>query len=402
MKKIFIILAGIALLASCKTLTKTHIVTVNIDESKITSSVKPESYSVTIKNVVTQQEKNVTSTKATAVIEGVYAGVYNVSIAGSATEDGITKNYSGTVANVSVLADATVTVAAEVVEPALVFKEIYYTGCKYTAPGAEKESNYFKDQFYEIYNNSDNTIYVDGLCIGTVYNRTVNTSGYTYSLPEGEDVKDYVFTQYVWKVPGDGTQYPLQPGESFVMAQQALNHTLDGNTYGKSLDLSKVEFEFISEEIIANGRCTDNPDVPNMLVGHKCGTNKTLQWLTSATGEYYVIWFPEKKIAPENEITFDNGISTFPVYPIKKSDIIDAVEAGKDEASSKNKLYFSPLDDGYLFCPEGNYSFQSIARKGETKNGRLVLVDTNNSNNDFEYKTDPQLRRGGVGAPNWK
>ena len=43
---------------------------------------------------------------------------------------------------------------------ALVIKEIYYVGCK-----GELGADYQADQYVTLYNNSDETVYLDGLCL---------------------------------------------------------------------------------------------------------------------------------------------------------------------------------------------------------------------------------------------
>ena len=46
---------------------------------------------------------------------------------------------------------------------ALVIKEIYYVGCK-----GELGADYQADQYVTLYNNSDETVYLDGLCLALV------------------------------------------------------------------------------------------------------------------------------------------------------------------------------------------------------------------------------------------
>ena len=50
----------------------------------------------------------------------------------------------------------------------------------------------------------------------------------------------------------------------------------------------------------------------------------------------------------------------------------------------------------------GTYLGVSAARKvRETKDGRVILYDTNNSSDDFEVMQTPQIRRYGAKAPAW-
>ena len=61
----------------------------------------------------------------------------------------------------------------------LVIKQIYYAG-SHAQQGAV-----FRDQFIEIYNNSNETIYADGLCIGQLYGKTSTTAA-SYTLASGQ------------------------------------------------------------------------------------------------------------------------------------------------------------------------------------------------------------------------
>ena len=98
-------------------------------------------------------------------------------------------------------------------EAALVFKEIYYTGFSYTPidpatgkPAVDKETGkpatttYFRDQFYEIYNNSTEVAYADSLCIATIVYASYDYS-IIYDWPiENQD--QYVFASVIWQIPG--------------------------------------------------------------------------------------------------------------------------------------------------------------------------------------------------------
>ncbi len=102
----------------------------------------------------------------------------------------------------------------------LVFKEIYYTGSR--TPG---NGTYFSDQFYEIYNNSDEVIYADSLCIANTGGASGQTAtGRTWGFRPDQQ---FVYLQNVWMIPGNGHQHPIQPGESIVIAQDGIDHQND-------------------------------------------------------------------------------------------------------------------------------------------------------------------------------
>ncbi|MDD4828472.1 MAG: hypothetical protein PHR97_07435, partial [Bacteroidales bacterium] len=97
----------------------------------------------------------------------------------------------------------------------IIFRQIYYAGSK-TFEGA----NYTKDQFLELYNNSDGIQYLDSLCIGALAPVNSTTSNNPWA---GRDVLGLF--QMTWMIPGDGDDYPLAPGESVVLAFNAIDHS---------------------------------------------------------------------------------------------------------------------------------------------------------------------------------
>ena len=57
----------------------------------------------------------------------------------------------------------------------LIFKEIYYCGSR-----PEKGGVYFRDQFYEIYNNSADILYLDGIYFANLTPGTASHVNYLF------------------------------------------------------------------------------------------------------------------------------------------------------------------------------------------------------------------------------
>lgn len=278
-------------------------------------------------------------------------------------------------------------------EAALVFKEIYYTG-------VDPANFYFRDQFYEIYNNSTEVVYADGLCIAeTVFANYDKSIIYEWPI---ENADQYVFARVIWQLPGDGKTYPVQPGESFVIAQWATNHKAENLSKGLSpVDLTGAEFEAIEKETTFNGiLLTDNLAI-NMKKVVQAGYAMP-QWLTSTDGSRYVLFKPSKPLKNEDFITATNADYQGTAREIAISDVIDAVQAVNNESGMSVLGLPTALDAGAIWC-SGSYVGESIARKiKETRpDGTKVYQDTNNTSNDFEVKKDPQLRRYGAKVPSW-
>uniref|UniRef100_UPI0026339128 DUF4876 domain-containing protein n=2 Tax=unclassified Flavobacterium TaxID=196869 RepID=UPI0026339128 len=166
----------------------------------------------------------------------------------------------------------------------LVIKQISYAG-SHAQQGAV-----FRDQFIEIYNNSNETIYADGLCIGQLYGKTSTTTA-AYTLASGQfdwsksigmtagssANTDYVYADYVIRIPGSGTTYPILPGESIVIAQTGINHKaplvdnsgepLSVQNPELTVDLSTADFEvYLGDYRLALGEDVYRFDIQNPAV----------------------------------------------------------------------------------------------------------------------------------------
>jgi len=119
------------------------------------------------------------------------------------------------------------TVVVSSVVPNLVINEIFYAG-------SDRSTFYFFDQFVELYNASNEIIYLDGLILCR--------ASQTYN--QNFEINDYVQVLYVFQFPGTpltGTDYPIEPGEFITVAGDAVDHSQYVND---GLDLSNAEWEF--------------------------------------------------------------------------------------------------------------------------------------------------------------
>lgn len=390
------VLAALAAAGCQKTATKPISINVKVDETNIAAAgiKSPESYDVTISNFATGTAIEAKTENGLATATGIVPGVYTVTVSATQNEGGFTYTIAGSESNVSLITDgAEVVVRVDAVkEAALVFKEIYYTGVK---------DFYFRDQFYEIYNNSTEVVYADSLCIAeTVFASYDKSIIYEWPI---ENADQYVFAKVVWQIQGDGHTYPIKPGESFVISQWATNHKAESLSKGVSpVDLTGAEFEAIEKETTFNGlTLTDNPAI-NMKKVIQAGFAMP-QWLTSVSGSQYIIFKPSKPLKNEDFLSAknaDNSLAVAREIPI--SCIIDAVQTVSDETGMNVLGLPKVLDAGAIWC-SGQYVGESIARKiKETRpDGTKVYQDSNNTTNDFEVKKDPQVRRYDAKVPSW-
>lgn len=112
--------------------------------------------------------------------------------------------------------------------------------------------------YYEVYNAADTTIFLDGILLGTTW------GGMHYGFPPTSTCESpnlqartdnaFLRLSIVFAFPGTGRQYAIPPGETRVIAQDAINHTTVG------IDLSKAQFEQVGSDAD-----TDNPFSENMV-----------------------------------------------------------------------------------------------------------------------------------------
>ncbi len=109
--------------------------------------------------------------------------------------------------------------------------------------------------FVELYNNSDTTVFLDGLTIveGLVVNYDNSSDGCAFLSPYAKDSRG-IWTRNIEQFPGRGRDYPVAPGTPVVIAVDAIDHSV---IVEGGLNLNNVDFEFPGGP--------DNPDVPNMV-----------------------------------------------------------------------------------------------------------------------------------------
>ncbi|MCI1779792.1 MAG: DUF4876 domain-containing protein [Bacteroidales bacterium] len=370
--------------------------TVSLDVSGISSNIPtPKSFDVTFASVGSDYTYTTHSNGTTINTDSLITGVYNITVAATVTENDFTYNYTGSLSNKEITSSGescSITVSATKASD-IIFKEIYYTGCRTSTNGI-----YFRDQFYELYNNSSHIVYADGICLAEALSYQI--FDYTGAVGLEGDASNYLFCgKIIWKIPGNGTDYPVKPGESIVIAQYATNHkTANPNS---PVDLSTADFETYIQDY--SSKQTDCNAINMEYVCNASGNNSK-QYLTSVFGTALIIFHPSIALEDSNFLEPTNGLATL-ARQVLKTDILDAVDCIKNDASLDKKRICNELDAGAIWC-SGAYVGESISRKIEgtksiDKGGQIIYQDTNNSTNDFQVNTTPEIRRNNAGRPSW-
>ncbi|MDR0694233.1 MAG: DUF4876 domain-containing protein [Prevotellaceae bacterium] len=394
MKKHLLFLACAVLLAACDKTDSVKEITVSVQITTPAGvTTVPEAYLVEFINYNDNSKVEKTAGADGKVTASLLPGIYTISVSAEALAQGFSVIYSGSLVNENIITDgASYTIEVAVAKSGtLVFKEIYYTGSR-----TPSNATYFRDQFFEIYNNSEAVVYADGLCLGTLY---TNLASATQPTWDKENAADYVFYQWLWQIPGTGTQYPIQPGEAIIVAQWATNHQVETLNPSAPVNLSSSEFEgYIAAS--STQIQTDEQAINLDLIYRMSNFQSMPQWLNSINGCAYALFFPDEN-TDITELTTQVG-STAQGVAIPISLILDAVETVGNETQVQLKRIPTVLDAGATFVG-ATYNSKSVARKiKETKpDGRIIYQDINNSTSDFEVKDTPEIRRNGAKKPSW-
>ena len=126
----------------------------------------------------------------------------------------------------------------------------------YAAAPFVVELRYDFHMYFEVYNNSNRTVFLDGLAFGRVHLFDLPTPPVPClsTAPYRKD-PDGVWGYFLHRFPGGGGEHPLPPGTAAVVARDAIDHSVIEPRFP---DLSHADFELFGSGDV------DNPDVPNL------------------------------------------------------------------------------------------------------------------------------------------
>ena len=348
---------------------------------------------VTFKNVNTGKLTTNTMTETEEKIT-LNEGLYNITVEGKMnyvvdekTVEGQVKGYKESVNLVGTTSADNIKLFLFNSKADFVIEEVYFAGS--TTPEGKQ---YLADQYIKIYNNSDSVLYADGLVILESAFKTSQKYDYTPDV-----MSQAMVVQSVYAIPGNGKDYPIQPGESLLICDKAIDHR-EANS--NSFDLSNADFEWYDDS-------DKNPDIDNPQVTNldKIYSSSLTTWSLHNQGlcAYAIARLQVNKetflkdYRYHADYIFINPM-TIDRYKVPNSWIIDAVNISNKAQYAWNVVDAS-LDTGFTYCGEvasdKNRYNKSVRRKvlSTTPDGRKILKDTNNSTEDFEAKATPSLKQ---------
>ncbi len=301
-------------------------------------------------------------------IEGIISDLYLIAANRTMTPDEMEQLTGVRTENIKLvnIKAGIVNLAADVHTPVEISMDIVLTGSAIVISelyscGPQDAGLYWHDKYIEVYNQSDSVVYLDGIVVAVVY----------YSAYLGLNFVDdpyYIHSKNVWMFPGEGEDYPIQPGQFMVIATDAIDHRINAPN---SVDLSNAAFEFYKDD----APDIDNPNIPNMIKLYQSSGN---DWLIGGERGALVL----AKIHPDSIGWIDDRM----VIPY--SNIIDGMEYLRDPTKLEGKTLNPIIDQGVTGGIQF-YTGKSMERILIQQGERNILKDDNNSSLDFKVIDKP-------------
>ena len=253
----------------------------------------------------------------------------------------------------------------------LVIREIY-------APAHHGSSTYDFFHYHRIHNASDSVIYLDGMLYGAGFRLIRDYSG-AFTCQNTDRFRTDtagIWARYMHRFPGSGADHPIQPGESKLIALDAIDHR-PFSEHG--LDLRQADFEFLGTGD------TDNPGVPGMPdVGLSTDPNGYGRGVAQPPPSPWFLALPVDLDAMPRDQICGNGCADFLRIPGEAVlDLVVLWDNGDfDATAAPCELVTARRFDrmpGPFVSAAGNPNWAVSVQRPvlRTENGREILLDTN-------------------------
>lgn len=394
-----------------------------------------EGVAVSVRNTINDATYSGETDAAGVSVIKLPAGVYEFSATDKRTGVGTTCVLSGITSNVTITDawSSTDVVTIDMSESKLgqvIIKEFYCGGC----PVDGESRAWANDKYMILYNNSEETAVLTGLCVAMVYpTASTATNNYDY----GDDGKLWYEAegtvpagQAYWEFTGD---VELAPGKQLVVAlAHAIDHTV---TYNHSVDLSGADTYCVYDtNFLATATPTPSDKIPtsHWLKGYVYGT--ATSWSVDRTSPAIFLFTPGDGQTPDSFMNTEtnyyqnkvadararkmvpaswviDGMEVFVKNNTKnKKRLTAAVDAGAVEMTgSVGYSLYRNVDKaateaiagnagkivyGYAGGADGATDPSGIDAEASIANGALIIYqDTNNSTNDFHQRAKASIKK---------
>ncbi len=267
-------------------------------------------------------------------------------------------------------------------KPALIISKIYCSGSR-----DANNKTYMPGKYIELFNQSDEAMDISGLYIGLLE----SSSPQIYTLTQLNEVYngEKVVVKQVFQIPAD--EPFLLPARSTVLLVNSATDHSDVSDY--EYDLRGADFEAKSTD----SRHENNDAVKALTLAFSTFSAPLTYMNLMQGGPCGIIIFSTDDDITTWEKTYGYGKTTGTLsYLLIPKDIIrDGVDFLKKNNTSggadiSTKRLYQDIDAGYVnISSASGYTGEVVYRRtvGTTADGGKILMDTNNSSNDFKVST---------------
>ena len=263
---------------------------------------------------------------------------------------------------------------------------------KIAAAGSKDANNrnYLAGRYVELYNQADDAVDVSGLYIALL--ETTSPQPYTLDNLHEDYADSVVIVKQVFQIPAD-KPYMVAPGGTVLLTNSATDHS-DVNEF--EYDLTDANFESKDE----TGKTMNNPAVPALITSFSVfAKNATMNLMQG--GPCGIILFRTTEDINDWPHTYGYGKTTGSLYYlcVPKRVILDGVDYLKNKATGvdvSSKRLYADIDAGYTNTETiSGYTGEVVYRRTASiaADGHKILMDTNNSLNDFKVSTTIKPRQ---------
>ena len=390
MKKSIILFSFIALLTGCidfDDATQPISLKVQVEMPQQLSGAELAGHNVIISlgnKTITAQ----TDASGMATFQNIVPDVYDIStswkmtaqeyaaLTGESVQNG-KYTVSGSITSKMLSSEQTLTLSTNVSrDQSMLISKVYYAGSKDI-----NNKNYTAGKYIELYNNSDEAQDISGLYIALM--ESESTIAYTPG-----QVADTVFAKQVFRIPDTNGALLVEPGGTVLLVNSAIDHRQNG-----ALERNLLDAEFEAKD--KDGRTTNNPDTPALEQVYCTYDRLTYLNLVQGGPCSMVIFTTDENVKKWPTVYAYGKTKGNRFMKIPASSVLDGVEILQNKSQTgvdvNTKRLFDYIDAGYININAVNgYNGEVVYRKTESTadDGRKILTDTNNSQNDFAVTTD--------------
>lgn len=259
----------------------------------------------------------------------------------------------------------------------IVISKIYAAGSK-----DNNNKRYVAGQYIELYNQSNDSVDVAGLYIGLL--ETDVPQAYTLENLKTNYADSVVLVKQVFRIPTDKS-YKVAPGGTVLLVNSAIDHSLNS-----PLEHSLLNADFEAKDV--KGKMLNNPEVPALQ--NVFNIYSGISYMNILTTGQGVVIFRSSADISQLKLTYKFGKTSGTQYGLlPKRYIIDGVDFLRHKATGTDvgeKRLYNDIDAGYISInATAGLSGEVIYRKTASTSvgGHSILMDTNNSTNDFQVST---------------